>query len=97
MAEVPVEIRSKVAGELDRLVRGELPELLVSVNEYPAVLMPQPDAIWDHRCTDATRTADGGWHVVVPLFTESESPSDLSAEIIIDSVGNAMLHDVHVL
>ena len=97
MTAVPVELRVAVARELDRLVRGELPDLLHWVSNYGAVLVRQPDAIWDHRCTDALRTTDGGWHLVLPLFTEAESPSDLSAEVIVDQMGHATLHDVDVL
>jgi hypothetical protein len=100
VSAVPIELRAAVAGELDRLVRGELPALLLWVNNYGtegAVLVQQPDEIWEHRFTDAVRTDDGGWHVVVPLFTTAESPSDLSAELNVDPGGNATLHDVHVL
>ena len=89
-----------MALELNRLVLGELPYLLHWANNYGtegAVLIEQPDEIWEHRHTDALRTDDGGWHVVIPLFTTTESPSDLSAEIIVDPMGNATLHDVHIL
>jgi hypothetical protein len=97
---VPVELRSAIAEQLDRLVAGQNPELLVWVREYGADgarLVPQPPAIWTHPYTDAIRTDDGGWHVVVPLWTEAESPSDLSAEVIVDPRGSASIHDVHVL
>ena len=100
MTAVPVELREAVARQLGRLVRGEMPDLLHWVNSYGpngAVLVEQPDAIWDHRFTDAVRTDDGGWHLVLPLFTEAESPSDLSAEVTVDSMGNATVRDVHVL
>jgi hypothetical protein len=39
----------------------------------------------------------GGWHLVVPLWTTDESPSDLSAELLIAPDGVATIHDVHVL
>ena len=97
---VPVELRAAVRGQLERLVAGEMPEQLVWVENYGrtgAVLVPQPDLIWEHPWSDAVPTDDGGWHVVVPLFTETESPSDLSAEIIIDPTGTAAVYDVHVL
>jgi hypothetical protein len=100
MAAVPVELRAAVAHELDRLVRGDLPHLLHWVNSHRdqgVLLIRQPDEIWEHRYTDALRTDDGGWHVVVPLFTTTESPSDLSAQIVVDPTGNATLHDVSVL
>ena len=97
---VPVELRPAIRHELDRLVGGELPELLVWVHTYGeagAVLVPQPDDVWEHEASEATRRDDGGWHVVVPLFTEAESPSVLSAEIVVDVRGAATIHDVHVL
>lgn len=81
-------------------MRGDLPELLVWVREYGAsgaVLVDQPSEIWEHRDSDATRMDDGRWHVVVPLFTEEEHPSDLSAEIIVNQDGSAVIQDVHVL
>jgi hypothetical protein len=89
-----------VAGQLDRLVRGDFPGLLHWVENYGAsgaVLVAQPSAIWEHPRTDALRTIDGGWHLVLPMFTEAESPSDLSAEVLIDPDGLATIHDVHVL
>jgi hypothetical protein len=97
---VPNELRSAIEDQLSRLVRGDLPEMLTWVRNYGqdgAVLIEQPADIWDHRYTDAARTIDGGWHVVVPLWTEQESPSDLSAEIIVTASGAARIHDVHVL
>jgi len=97
---VPVELRAAVRSRLERLVAGELPEHLVWVRNYGtsgAALVPQPDLIWEHPGSDTVPTDDGGWHVVVPLFTETESPSDLSAEIVIDATGTATVYDVHVL
>jgi hypothetical protein len=100
VAVIPVELRPALAHELDRLVRGELVTLMECVTNYGsqgAVLVPQPETIWEHPFADAVQTHDGGWHVVLPLFTAAESPSDLSAELIIDPSGIATLHDVHVL
>jgi hypothetical protein len=73
---------------------------LIWVREYGAdgaQLVPQPPEIWTHPYADAIRTDDGGWHVVLPLWTETERPSALSAEVIIDPRGSASIHDVHVL
>jgi hypothetical protein len=45
---IPVELRATIARELDRLVRGELPALLVWVNNdgsKGAALIQQPDEI----------------------------------------------------
>ena len=100
MGTVPDELRPAIAVQLSHLVRGDLPELLTWVRNYGedgAVLVEQPADIWEHRYTDVVRRIDGGWHVVVPLWTEDESPSDLSAEIIVTPAGAATIHDVHVL
>lgn len=100
MAEVPESIRGAVASELDALLRGDRPEHLVWVREYResgAVLVEQRPAIWTHQYTDAVATTAGGWHVIVPLWTEDEQPSDLSAEFLVDPEGRATLSGVRVL
>jgi hypothetical protein len=51
----------------------------------------------DSSLTDALRTDTGEWHVVVPLWTTDEEPSDLSAEIRVTTDGRAEVVDVHVL
>jgi hypothetical protein len=97
---VPDHLRSAIAAELSALVRGERPDLLVWVHRYGergATLVVQPDAIWTHRFTDALRTDTGEWHVVVPLWTTDEEPSDLSAEIRVTTDERAEVVDVHVL
>jgi hypothetical protein len=100
MASVPVELRTTIGGELDALVRGERPELLTWVREYGeagATLIAQPDDIWTHERTEVSRMTHGGWHVVLPLWTVDESPSDLSAEVEASADGAVRLLDVHVL
>ena len=100
VAVVPESLRGAVGAELRSLVRGERPELLTWVREYGArgaTLIEQPDDIWTHRYSDVTETDDGGWFIVVPLWTTEESPSDLSAELAVASDGTAHLLDVHVL
>lgn len=57
----------------------------------------QPEEIWSHTYADAVQTRDKGWYVTVPLWTTDESPSDLSAEVLVQSDGIARLHAVHVL
>jgi len=97
---VPEHLRPTVRKELDALVRGERPDALEWVHAYGdhgATLVRQPDDVWDHPHADAVQTAAGGWHVVVPLWTTSESPSDLSAEVVVAADGSATLHNVHVL
>jgi hypothetical protein len=97
---VPLELRSAIASELAALVRGELPVMLTWVQRYGnrgAVLVDQPDEIWTHPRSDVTEILAGGWHVVLPLWTTEEAPSDLSAEVLIDNQRHATLLDVHVL
>lgn len=89
-----------VGQQLGMLVRGDFPDLLTWVRRYGrdgAVLIPQPEEIWEHGQSSARQTDDGGWHIVVPLFTEEESPSELTAEIFVGPDGDATIHDVHVL
>ena len=97
---VPVELRIAIGAELAALVRGDRPELLTWVREYGddgATLIAQPDDIWTDGRTEMTRTVHGGWHVVLPLWTVDESPSDLSAEVDVSAEGAAQLLVVHVL
>jgi hypothetical protein len=100
MAAVPVNIRAAVSDQLDRLVRGDYPDLLVWVQMYGGggtTLTAQPNSIFEHGRTDAIATLDDGWHIVVPLFTTDESPSELSAELVVDRTGTARITDVRVL
>ena len=100
MAVVPEELRPAIAEQLAALVGGSLPDLLVWVRQYGqdgASLIQQPTAIWTHSRTSVTPVIGGGWVVVLPLWTTEESPSDLSAEILVTSEGRATIHDVHVL
>jgi hypothetical protein len=62
-----------------------------------ARLIEQPDEVWRHPAADAVAVASGGSSIVVPLWTEDESPSDLSAELMVDEEGAAVLRDVRVL
>jgi hypothetical protein len=74
--------------------------MLAWVREYGdhgATLVTQPDEIWAHPSTEATPRLDGGWHVVLPLWTSEAAPSDLSAEVVVSPDGVARLIDVHVL
>lgn len=86
---------------IDDLVAGRVPfEKLRRVREYEhtgATLVRPPDAIWSHQRADAVAVATGGWHIVLPLWTTEESPSDLSAKVRVDADGTAELLDVHVL
>jgi hypothetical protein len=81
-------------------VNGELPEMLHWVREYGATgatLIEQPPAVFDHPHANAVALSAGGWHVVVPLFTTDELPSDLSAELVVGPTGEARITGVHVL
>ena len=100
MPEIPPEARPALRRELDALIAGERPELMTWVREYGesgARLVPQPESIWDHPSTEFDARPDGSCFGVVPLWTSSESPSDLSAEFEIDIDGIARVTDVHVL
>ena|SRR5437764_11104238 len=97
---VPQELRRALGAQLAALVGGERPDLLTWVDRYGpngAALVPQPEAIWTHPRSEATPLSDGGWHVVLPLWTADESPNDLSAEFSVAADGTARLEDVHVL
>jgi hypothetical protein len=100
MPEIPAEVRPALRRELDALVAGERPELMVWVREYGesgTQLVPQPESIWAHPSAEFGARSDGSCFGVVPLWTRSESPSDLSAEFEIDIEGIARLTDVRVL
>ncbi len=100
VTSVPEELRPVLREQLDRLVAGEWPELLTWVHEYGpdgTTLVPQPEAIWVQERAGATRRRNGGWHVVVPLWTQDEAPSDLSAELVVEEAGVARIASVHVL
>ncbi len=100
MGVIPEGLRPSIREQLDKLVLGDMPELLVWARTYGsegAVLVPQPPEIWEHRDSEAFRMDDGRWHIVIPLFTEAEQPSDLSAEIVVNQDGSAVIQHVHVL
>src|SRR3712207_1174311 len=101
MGNVPKELRGQLEGALDDLVSERVAEeRLVWVRNYGesgATLVSPPEAIWSHPRTDAVATQAGGWHIVLPLWTTDEAPSDLSAEFRVDADGTVELLDVHVL
>ena len=97
---IPDQYRASVRAELDALVRGERPSLLTWVNVYGAsgaVLIIQPDDIWSHPDSQVELRHDGTAWGVVPLWTNEESPSELSAEFEVDAHGRVEIRDVHVL
>jgi len=99
VAAVPSDLRIAIFSQLQALVRGDLPELLTWVRQYKGVgtaLVTQPMEIWTHRETEVTPIRDGGWHIVVPLWTSDESPSDLSAGVTVTPDGHARITSVHV-
>ena len=100
MGVIPEELREPIRAQLQRLVVGDLPDLLVWVNDYGksgATLVDQPDDVWSHPDSEAIATPDGSWHVILPLWTTEESPSDLSADLAIDRDLIVTILDVHVL
>ncbi|PWJ45554.1 hypothetical protein SAMN06264364_1555 [Quadrisphaera granulorum] len=93
-------LRAAIRAELDALVRGDRPDQLVWVEQYGddgATLVVQPDDIWEHPESHVHRHDDGGWSVEVQLWTLTEYPSELTAEIEIDPSGTATLYNVHVM
>lgn len=101
MADIPLPLRPVLARLVDDVVAGRVPpEKLTWVRQYGstgATLVPPPEAIWSHEWSDAVPVDSGGWHVVLPLWTTEESPSDLSMEVGTDAEGRAKLLDIHVL
>jgi len=97
---VPDELRPALRAELDALVRGERPGLMTWVATYGtsgARLVPQPEDVWTHPDSEVRVRPDGSAWGVVPLWTEQEAPSDLSAEFEVDEEGRAVIRDVRVL
>ena len=100
MAEIPSGSRPALRRELDALVAGERPELLIWVQNYGrsgTSLVSQPESIWDHARTDFVVRSDGSSYGTAPLWTVDESPSDLTVEFEVTSEGAAAITDVHVL
>jgi hypothetical protein len=92
MAEVPPVFRAALRRELDALVAGERPELMIWVQNYGksgTSLVPQPEAIWDHALTDFLVRADGSSFGTAPLWTVDEFE--------ITDEGVVTLTDLHVL
>ena len=97
---IPDRYRTSLRTELDALVRGERPLLLTWVNAYGpsgAELVLQPDDIWTHPDSQIELRQHGTAWCVVPLWTNEESPSDLSAEFEVDAQGRVEIRDAHVL
>jgi hypothetical protein len=100
MTEIPARHRAAVRAALDDLVAGRRPDLLTWVREYGesgAELVVQPDDIWTHRWTDYSERPNGIAYGAVPIWTTTESPSDLSAEFEITPDGSAHLTDLQAL
>lgn len=97
---VPEPLRPALRAELDALARGERPDLMTWVEAYGpsgARLVPQPDDVWTHPDTEVRVRSDGSAWGVVPLWTEQEGPSDLSAEFEVDDRGRVSLRDVRLM
>jgi hypothetical protein len=98
-------VRRLAAGEVDGLrsegVKGLEGDPLMWVREYPAELVPLPADVWAHPETGSLAYYDGsGWAVVVPMWTTSESPSDLSMEMSVIKRGRDLefeIENIHVL
>lgn len=100
VASIPTEYRAALRAALDDLAAGNRPELLTWVRAYGAsgaVLIRQPDDVWEHPRSDFGQRDDGAVWVTLPLWTTDEGPSDLSAECEVRASGAAVVNDVHVL
>jgi hypothetical protein len=100
VATVPEGLRPAIAEQLGALVEGRLPGQMTWVGQYGrsrATLVAQPPEIWTHSRTEVSPVVNGGWKVVLPLWTTKEAPSDLTAEVSVSAGGRATIHDVHVL
>ncbi len=100
VSSLPEHLRPAVAAEIDRLVRGEHPELLLWVHRYGAhgaTLVPQPADIFDHRLADAVEAVQGGWALDLPLWTTEESPSDLTVSLTVTAAGMVTIDDLRML
>lgn len=86
--------------ELDVLVDGDLPDLLLWVRRYGdtgTTLVCKPALIWSHLRSSFVRRTDGSFHGELPLWTTDESPSDLCVEVEISCGGVVSLTDLHAL
>ncbi|SMO55864.1 DUF7668 domain-containing protein [Propioniciclava tarda] len=100
MGTVPSRFRPPLGAQLSALVQGDLPDLLVWVSRYGAAgatLIEQPLEIWTHPLTQFASRQDGSHFAALPLWTTTESPSDLTAEIEISTDGSVTITDVHVM
>lgn len=85
-------------------MRGAYPDMLLWVHRYGprgeaasgAVLIDQPAEIFDHRYADAIEMAAGGWALDLPLWTDQESPSELTASVTVAVDGTVTVGDVRV-
>ncbi|WP_109775801.1 DUF7668 domain-containing protein [Quadrisphaera granulorum] len=96
---IPEHLRPALRAELDALVRGERPEMMEAVEEYGedgTTLVIQPEEIWDYKDSSAVWMDSGGWWVDVPLWTVTECPSELRAELEVDPSGEVTLIQVRV-
>jgi hypothetical protein len=104
MGIVPEHLRPAVAAELDQLVRGARPQMMQWVHRYGprgepdrgAILIDQPEEVFDHRYTSVIEMDDGGWALDLPLWTTEESPSDLTVSMTVDVDGAVTIDDLRV-
>lgn len=111
---VPDRFRPLIAAVVERLASGDFDgirregflrddspdhDFAMYVREYPATLVPLPEAAWEHA--EVLPLDDGsGWFVVVDLWSREEGRSDLSLEGTLhdtDSGPRLLIHNIHVL
>ena len=61
-----------------------------------AILIDQPDEIFDHRYTSVIEMDHGGCALDLPLWTTEESPSDLTVSMTVDVDGAVRIDDLRV-
>jgi hypothetical protein len=104
-ARIEEIVRRLAAGEVDALrsegVKGLEGDPLLWVREYPAELVPLSADVWTHPEADSFAFDDGsGWAVVLPMWTTTESPSDLSLEMSVTKRGPGLefeINNIHVM
>lgn len=104
MGTVPEHLRLAVAAELDQLVQGDRPDMMLWVLRYRprgepdrgATLIDQPDEVFDHRYIGVIEINDGGWALDLPLWTTEEALSDLTVSMAVSADRAVTIDDLRV-
>lgn len=104
-APVPLVWRPMLAAIVDALARGEEPtlpqvrlqlpgtwdDILESIEDYGARLVPLPDASWD---SSVHIWSGEYWDVLVDLYTEEEGASDLVLKVRVYEAADGYRYEV---